>query len=150
MLIFSVVLQDLLCAHPESSNLHIIPTTRNPATGLALSSRNAYLSALELSIAPVLFRALSAAKRKWETRDSSLTGADLVSLASSVVEAEQRALEVSDRNVLRLDYIELFDRDSFEPVRGVVSRHAKLVMAGAIWVGSTRLIDNVLLGWDEN
>lgn len=156
-----VVLKDLLISHPTPENMHIIPTSRDPTSNLALSSRNAYLSISEMGVAPVLYRALSAAKQLFDTSSGdSLTGEDLVSSATALILDQQSritspdsnlGLEVGDANEkvrLEMDYIEVFDRDTFEPVRGPVGKGRPLVIAGAVWVGQTRLIDNLLLGWD--
>jgi len=90
--------------------LRIVPTVRD-ADGLALSSRNARLTAEERAAALALPRALT-------TRDRA---AALAELASS--------------NGLEVDYVEVVD---FDPP----------VLAGAVRVGSTRLIDNVPLEGD--
>lgn len=148
--------------------MHIIPTSRDPSTHLALSSRNAYLSPSELRIAPVLYRALSSAKQQFDAFSSSssggggevgVTGEDLISTATSIILDQQTqmgtpgsnlGLEIGDKGGVRLelDYIEVFDRDTFQPVRGPVGEGRQLVIAGAVRVGQTRLIDNLLLGWD--
>jgi pantoate--beta-alanine ligase len=158
------VLQDLLISHPTPENMHIIPTSRDPSSHLALSSRNAYLSSSELEVAPVLYRALSAAKSQFDIastdNEGEVTGEDLISIATAVILDQQTKLATPDSNLgletgeksegvrLKLDYVEVFDRDTFEPVRGPVGKGRKLVIAGAVWVGQTRLIDNLLLGWD--
>ena len=148
------MVSDLLLSHPTSDNLHILPTTRDPSTNLALSSRNAYLSPAELKVSPVLYRALSAAKDSWKSVASSstpTTGEDLVVTATSVVLAEIERLKDAPEGIdadLRLDYIEVFDKHTFEPVRGEVEEGREMVIAGAVWVGQTRLIDNLLLGWE--
>ena len=141
------MVSDLLLSHPTSENLHILPTTRDPETNLALSSRNVYLSPSEHKIAPALFKALSRARDEYEKGEA--TGEQLVSAAVSHIQNEQRRIKDDGENVeLRLDYIEVFDKSTFEPVRGSIESGKELVIAGAIWVGSTRLIDNLLLGWE--
>ncbi|ORY25324.1 putative PAN6 Pantoate-beta-alanine ligase [Naematelia encephala] len=151
-LLLKIMLSDLLLNHPTPDNLHILPTTRDPQTHLALSSRNAYLSPSELRVAPVLHQALSAARQVFLTCSSSsegTTGEEMISAASQIVSAQQEALEAEGSSVdLRLDYIEVFDKHTFEPVRGPVEKDREMVVAGALWVGRTRLIDNLLLGWD--
>jgi pantoate--beta-alanine ligase len=94
--------------------LRVLPTVRD-ADGLALSSRNAYLSAEQRGRALALPRALEAG------RSAHLRGSD-------PVEAAKAAL-----NGLEPEYVELFDLD------GVT------VLAAAARVGTTRLIDNVVL-----
>lgn len=73
----------------------------------------------------------------------------MIASAVQVVLDQQEALgdDLSPVSV-RFDYFEVFDRESFEPVRGEVREGRELVVAGAIWVGQTRLIDNLLLGWE--
>jgi pantoate--beta-alanine ligase len=141
------VLTDLLLAHPLPKNLHIIPTTRDPHTHLALSSRNVHLSPSELAVAPVLYRALSAARETWQR--GGTTGEDMIASATQVVLDTQQELKDDLSGVeLRMDYFEVFDKSTFEPVRGDVKEGREMVMAGAVWVGGTRLIDNLLLGWE--
>jgi pantoate--beta-alanine ligase len=144
------VLTDLLSAHPAPENFHILPTTRDPRTNLALSSRNAYLSPEELEVSPTLFKALSSAQSLFDSRKDSTTGEDLVAAATQTILDLQDSLGIDDtptRVDVRLDYIEVFDKYTFEPVRGPIPKRKELVIAGAMWVGKTRLIDNLLLGW---
>jgi pantoate--beta-alanine ligase len=101
-------------------------TVREP-DGLALSSRNAYLSADERRAATVLYRALRAAAGADE-RD----GDRLRALMAAVVEAEPLA---------RLDYADVVDAATLEPLETVAGPPARLVVAA--WVGATRLIDNM-------
>ncbi|KAK8846706.1 pantoate-beta-alanine ligase [Kwoniella newhampshirensis] len=158
-LLLKIMVQDLLLSHPTSSNLHILPTTRAPS-GLALSSRNAYLSKFELLVAPVLHRALSSAVDLYNSTTTSLsneenqvTGEDLVASATrAILDEQERLLSASEDDgggvELRLDYVEVFDKHTFEPVRGKVGTGREMVVAGAVWVGTTRLIDNLLIGWE--
>jgi pantoate--beta-alanine ligase len=98
------------------------PTVRE-ADGLALSSRNAYLSPAERELAPALYRALRAGAA------AANDGPDAVLAA---------ARRVVDEVALDLDYLTLTDPDLGEPVPG---QDARLLVAAR--VGKPRLIDNV-------
>ena len=140
-----IVLKDLLLAHPLPENLHILPTTRDSRTNLALSSRNAYLSEEDAKVAPMLYAALSAAKEAWA---NGSTGEQILASAEEFIRAKQKALKEEGKgDLMRLDYVEVFDKSTFEPIRGN-TQGREAVVAGAVWVGGTRLIDNLLLGWD--
>jgi pantoate--beta-alanine ligase len=113
-----------------------VPTVR-AADGLALSSRNKYLSARERAVAPVLYRALAA-------------GAAAAGDGPGAVIAAARA--VLDSPALdqgtspRVDYLALVDEQSFAPVRSDdLSFRGTAVLAVAARIGTTRLIDNVLV-----
>jgi pantoate--beta-alanine ligase len=107
------------------------PTVRE-ADGLARSSRNSYLDADDRRAAPVLYRALSAARDAW-TRGERDPNA-LRAVMTAVLAAEPRA---------RVDYVSAADPESFselsEPTRGPA------LLSMAVQVGRARLIDNVLL-----
>jgi pantoate--beta-alanine ligase len=102
------------------------------ADGLAMSSRNAYLSPADRERALALSRALSAARDAFARGERDAV--TLTSRASSIIAASDG---------VRLDYLELRDAESLEPLTASVSRPA--VMAVAAFVGTTRLIDNQLL-----
>jgi pantoate--beta-alanine ligase len=107
------------------------PTVREE-DGLALSSRNAYLSAAERPEAPGLWRALDGADRLFasgETRTSTLLG------------TFERILAAHER--LTPQYVEIVHPDTLSPLESAVPG---AVMAAAVFCGSTRLIDNVILG----
>lgn len=106
------------------------PIVREP-DGLAMSSRNAYLSPEQRKSALVLYRALQEIQRKFETgeRDSSR----LIAAGKAVIAQETGA---------RLDYLEIVDPDTLDP-EAQVSKTA--LVAIAAYVGNTRLIDNILL-----
>jgi len=104
-----------------------VPIVRE-ADGLAMSSRNAYLSPAERARALSLSRALFAA------RDAVAAGERD---AAAIVARSRAALDVD-----RIDYVELVDGDSLQPL---VTVAAPAVMAMAVFIGRTRLIDNVRL-----
>lgn len=101
------------------------------ADGLAMSSRNAYLSGDDRKAATVLYRALQAAKGEIDAgvRDSL----QLQSAMRKVLQAEPRA---------RVDYAEIVDAETFEPVVRLSQRAYALL---AVHIGKTRLIDNMLI-----
>jgi pantoate--beta-alanine ligase len=106
------------------------PIVREP-DGLAMSSRNAYLSREERERALLLHRSLERAREEFQAgeRDS----ARLISAASEIFAREDGVV---------LDYFEIVDPDTLDPVQRV-SRPALVAVAAR--VGSTRLIDNILL-----
>lgn len=109
--------------------LCVCPTVREP-DGLAMSSRNRYLTAQERDSALALSRALQAAEAR-----SSCTS-DAVELRQVLLEGLRRSQGV------RIDYAAVVDPDTLEETT-TVSQGALLAVAA--WVGSTRLIDNLLL-----
>jgi len=100
------------------------------ADGLAMSSRNAYLSAEQRSSALILNRSLRQVQSAYQDGEhdvAELTGVGKKSVAS--------------QPEVRLDYFEIVDPDTLEPATAA----AGALVAVAATVGSTRLIDNVLL-----
>jgi len=110
------------------------PTVRE-ADGLAMSSRNAYLSSEERRAATVLHRSLRAAEavvRQGERRGDAV---------------RERLREVLNTEPLaRVEYAEVVDADSFRPVETLRGR---LVLPLAVRIGGTRLIDNIRLTAEE-
>jgi pantoate--beta-alanine ligase len=105
-----------------------VPTVREE-DGLALSSRNVNLDAEERRLAPSLYAALQEAAVRIE---SGMTE------PSAVRDAASARLPRDER--LRLEYLEIVDPDRFQPVARI---DGDVIVAAALWVGSTRLIDNV-------
>jgi pantoate--beta-alanine ligase len=106
------------------------PIVREP-NGLAMSSRNAYLNREERSRALVLQRSLQRAKQEFEAGET--TAARLSSTAKEVFAREPQ---------VALDYFEIVDPDTLDPVERISQ---KTLVAVAAYVGSTRLIDNLVL-----
>lgn len=113
--------------------IRICPTVRE-TDGLAVSSRNTYLSAEERREATVLYRSL--------VRVSGLYARG-VRESRELAEAGKAVLTANGK--VRLDYFEIVDPSTLEPVVNTGDGRPALV-AVAAFLGSTRLIDNVLLG----
>jgi pantoate--beta-alanine ligase len=136
---------DLHLPHPTPSGLHIIPTARDPIDGLALSSRNAYLTTTERQRAPAFYAALQEAARTWATGASKREALRHALEQLEVVkdEGEKHGVEI------RVDYVEMNDLDTFEEVGDEQVQRpdgAPVILSGAVWFGRTRLIDNIVLG----
>ena len=108
----------------------ICPTVREP-DGLAISSRNRYLSPEERRQALSLSRALTAAQKLSATGEYR---------AASLLDAMSATLQQEPG--VRVDYLAVVDPDTLLPLQDV---SAGGLLAIAAYVGSTRLIDNVLL-----
>jgi pantoate--beta-alanine ligase len=106
------------------------PTVREP-DGLAVSSRNAYLSAAERGRATALYRALSAGRAAFQAGQRD----------PAAVEAAARDL-LEDAPGVEPDYVALVEEATFEPAK---QAEPGQVLATAARVGRTRLIDNVIL-----
>lgn len=109
----------------------ILPTVREES-GLALSSRNAYLSDEERRAAAVLRRALARAEEMYNDGERS---------AKRIIEAVRG--EAETESLVRLQYLNVTDADTLEKL-DKLDDHVALVSLAAL-VGKTRLIDNVVL-----
>ncbi|WP_414462101.1 pantoate--beta-alanine ligase [Hyphomicrobium sp. DY-1] len=103
--------------------------TKRDADGLALSSRNAYLSEAERKIAPALYAAISALAK------DVANGADI---PAGVADAKRK---VTAAGFTKIDYIEVRDAETLEPASTASGRPMRVL--AACWLGKTRLIDNV-------
>jgi len=113
-----------------SGRIIVHPTVRE-ADGLALSSRNVYLSAQQRQAAPVLFRALQAG------------AAALRSGARKGPQIRRHMVRlVAQEPIATIDYLAVCDPRSLEPLATVQSQ---AVLLGAIRIGGVRLLDNLLV-----
>lgn len=108
-------------------NIVAVPTVREE-DGLACSSRNQLLNAEERNQAPVLHRALMAAKSA-----ERKSAREIVHLARSVI---------NEAPLARIDYIDLVDAETLQPIDCI---RPNSLLALAVFFGKTRLIDNIQL-----
>jgi pantoate--beta-alanine ligase len=99
--------------------------TRREADGLAMSSRNAYLSPQERAVAPTLHQVLQTVARSG--------GRD-----AKVIAEGKKTLEAAG---FRVDYLEVRDAETLTPVESGAARPLRALAAA--WLGKTRLIDNI-------
>ena len=119
--------------------IEAVPTVR-AADGLALSSRNKYLSQEERAVAPVLHRALAAGA-------AAAAGGSAAVLAAAKDVLDGAARSASAEASPQVDYLALVEARSYRPVPldADLDFHGDAVLAIAARVGTTRLIDNVLV-----
>ena len=111
----------------------VLPTVRE-SDGLAMSSRNVRLSPEQRRAAAVVYRALSAAQDSWQA--GTTNGDALRKAAREVLESEPL--------LGGIDYVSVADPDTLEEVEQVSA--ARAMVSTAVRLGSTRIIDNVMLG----
>jgi pantoate--beta-alanine ligase len=110
--------------------LVICPIVREP-DGLALSSRNSYLSPEQRKQALALYRSLTRVQTLADRGEAS---------SSALLESGKQV--IAEEPGVKLDYFEIVNPNTLDPVPDIT--HGALV-AVAAWVGTTRLIDNVVL-----
>ena len=113
-----------------NTEIVVCPIVRE-ADGLAMSSRNAYLSPEERKRATVIYRSLRSVE--------ILAGHGERNAARLAAAARQ---VMSEEPSIRIDYYEVVDPDTLEPVADIANG---ALVAAAAYIGPTRLIDNVLL-----
>ena len=112
-------------------HINMVPIVREES-GLARSSRNAYLSPEEKQAALVLSRSLRKAKAAYEGGEKDVE--TLKSIVTKEIQAEPMA---------SIDYVDLFSFPALKPIQTV---DQESLLAIAVRIGKTRLIDNVILG----
>ena len=107
-----------------------VPTVRE-ADGLAMSSRNRHLNAEERRLAACLYQALLQVRNRIASGEKR---------TSAIVQAAAATIPHSD--TLKLEYLEIVNPETLQPVEKV---DGPARVAAALWVGATRLIDNLLV-----
>jgi pantoate--beta-alanine ligase len=110
----------------------VVPTMREP-DGLAMSSRNVYLSPQERQAAPVLYRALTTARERYLAGERS---------ALALRQAMRQVLDAEP--LVQAEYVSVADRQTLRELDELSAEGALLSMA--VRIGATRLIDNLVLG----
>lgn len=111
-----------------------MPTIRE-ADGLAMSSRNAYLTEEERAAAPVVYRALCVAESLWNAGERD----------SGRLRTASLALLREEPLVSGVDYVSVVDADTMAEL-GEVEPGRRAMIATAVRLGTVRLIDNVVVG----
>lgn len=109
--------------------LRIVPIVREE-DGLAKSSRNVYLTEQDRREAPAIYKALTLAKEIFETERN---------VASAIAKARGY---IEDNTSGRIDYLEVL---TYPDLTEATPNSKKLLMAAAVYIGKTRLIDNVIV-----
>ena len=111
-----------------------MPTIREP-DGLALSSRNAYLTPEQRETAPAVYRALCAAEDVWRRGERDAE------------RIRRAAMNILERETLvdGVDYVSIVDAESMQPLQQTLRDGRPVMIATAVRLGAVRLIDNVVL-----
>jgi len=128
----SIVIKQMVRDLAFDTEIVVLPIVREES-GLALSSRNAYLDSEQRKAATVLNRALIQARAAYDEGERNAT--DLVELVRATIEAQPLA---------RIDYVSINDAVTLDKLEKLDEHPALLSLA--VFFGKTRLIDNVVLG----
>lgn len=117
-------------------DIHVIETLRHE-DGLAMSSRNAYLSKEERNVANILFKGLMEGKDFALSR-KSCKASDIIELVTKVIKSEPM--------ISRVEYVSVASVDDMKELNEVIADETGAVISSAIRLGNVRLIDNLLVG----
>ena len=127
----AVILEKMAADLDLGVKIVVMPIVREP-DGLAMSSRNSYLNAEERKAALVLSRSLEEARSLWTGGEKRAP--ELINRMRNVIASEPLA---------KTDYIEIVSPGTLEPLDEI---RGKGLIAMAVFIGKTRLIDNALIG----
>jgi pantoate--beta-alanine ligase len=116
----------------------IIGPTIREKDGLAMSSRNTYLTKEQRNIAPILFKALLSAHDIFHNKNER-NPLILIEIAKKVIFSQPN---------IKLDYLNICDLETGQDITDKIDINGAMI-SGAIWNGSTRLIDNIILKENE-
>ena len=127
----SVIIKRMVRDLAFDTEIVVLPTVREDS-GLAISSRNLYLTDEERESAAVIHRALAKAKESFKKGERH--AAKLLDIVRSTIETEPHA---------RLDYVSIVDAETLEKLDKIDER--PVLIAIAAYIGKTRLIDNIVV-----
>jgi pantoate--beta-alanine ligase len=130
----SIIIKQMVHDLAFEAEIVVLPIVREES-GLAMSSRNAYLDEPERRAATVLNRALLQARAAYA--DGERNAARLIELVRSTIEHEPMA---------RIDYVSVNDVETLQQLEKIDER---ALLSLAAFIGQTRLIDNIVLGQSE-
>lgn len=128
----SIIIKQMVRDAAFDTEVVVVPIVREES-GLAMSSRNAYLDKPQREAATVLNRALKQARSAYD--EGERNALRLIELVRTAIEAQPLA---------RIDYVSVNDALTLEKLEKLDERPALLSLA--VFIGKTRLIDNVVLG----
>ena len=126
-----VVIQKMVADLNMNLEVVVVPTVREP-DGLAMSSRNVYLSPQERKAATVIYKSLSLAQKLWGKGERN----------ADVIRKKMTALIQSEPRASRIDYVSIADAETLEELDSI---ERKAVVSLAVKIGKPRLIDNIIL-----
>ena len=126
----AIIIQQMARDLNMSVKIRVMPIIRE-SDGLALSSRNHYLTTGERKAAVVLFEALR--KAKIMVKQGAIDSAGIIYAMRKIIQKRKTA---------QIQYIEIVDLDKLKPVKIIQD---KVLIALAVWFGKTRLIDNIIV-----
>jgi len=127
----SVIIKRMVKDLAFDTEIVVLPTAREDS-GLAISSRNLYLTDEERESAAVIHRALAKAKESFKKGERH--AAKLADIVRATIETEPHA---------RLDYVSIVDAETLEKLDKIDER--PVLIATAAYIGKTRLIDNIVV-----
>jgi pantoate--beta-alanine ligase len=128
----AIVIKQMVRDLAFDSEVVVLPIAREES-GLAMSSRNDYLTDKQREAAGVLYRALAQASEAYNEGERSAAG--LIGLVRALIEKEP---------IARVDYVSINDAETLDKLDRIEDRPALVSLA--VFIGKTRLIDNVVLG----
>ena len=126
----AVVIQKMVRDLNIDVKINVMPIAREP-DGLAMSSRNIYLSGQERKDAVVLYNALALAKKM--IKNGARAPHEIISAMRSLI---------TKKNSAKIEYIKIVDPQTLRPVKDI---RGAVLIALAVYIGKTRLIDNMKL-----
>lgn len=109
-----------------------IVSTEREKDGLAMSSRNVYLTPEQRKAAPILYKALKECEKVFKQNNGNITFEELKQIGKSIIDSEK---------VVEFDYLSLVDMNGNE----VNKLEEEGILSGVIKCGRTRLLDNIIL-----